>query len=100
LSGVFIIGVEAGGPPVMIFGWIGVCVVTLFIALAMAEMCARWPVSGGQYSWVAMLAPPKVSRQLSYITGWFMLVGSYCDSWMIGLQKLIHVAQVFWRWAQ
>jgi amino acid transporter len=77
LSGVFIIGVEAGGPPVMIFGWIGVCVFTVFIALAMAEMCSRWPVAGGQYSWVAMLAPPRVSRQLSYITGWFMLTGTY-----------------------
>jgi amino acid transporter len=81
LSGVFIIGVEAGGPPVMIFGWIGVCVFTIFIALAMAEMCSRWPVAGGQYSWVAMLAPPRVSRQLSYITGWFMLTGTYLPSY-------------------
>lgn len=63
----------------MIFGWIGVCVFTIFIALAMAEMCSSWPVAGGQYSWVAMLAPPRVSRQLSYITGWFMLTGS-CPS--------------------
>ncbi|KAJ5968029.1 hypothetical protein N7501_004277 [Penicillium viridicatum] len=77
LSGVFIIGIQAGGPPVMIFGWIGVCVFTMFIALAMAEMCSRWPVAGGQYSWVAMLAPPRISRQLSYITGWFMLTGSW-----------------------
>ncbi|KAJ5426261.1 hypothetical protein N7465_001331 [Penicillium sp. CMV-2018d] len=77
LSGVFVIGIQAGGPPVMIFGWIGVCVFTMFIALAMAEMCSRWPVAGGQYSWVAMLAPPRISRQLSYITGWFMLTGSW-----------------------
>ncbi|KAL4974868.1 hypothetical protein BDW66DRAFT_160907 [Aspergillus desertorum] len=75
LSGVFIIGVRAGGPPVMGFGWIGVCVVTSTVALSMAEMCSRWPVAGGQYSWVALLAPPQVSRQLSYITGWFMLTG-------------------------
>ncbi|KAF9890903.1 hypothetical protein FE257_005479 [Aspergillus nanangensis] len=75
LSGVFIVGVNAGGPPVMIFGWIGVCVVTMAIALSMAEMCSKWPVAGGQYSWVALLAPPRISRPLSYITGWFMLTG-------------------------
>ncbi|KAJ5541837.1 hypothetical protein N7494_006913 [Penicillium frequentans] len=107
LSGVFIIGVEAGGPPVMIFGWIGVCVVTLFIALAMAEMCARWPVSGGQYSWVAMLAPPKVSRQLSYITGWFMLVGilamgavnnSVASNFILGMANLVFPDYTIERW--
>lgn len=77
LGGVFIIGVGAGGPPVIIYGWIGVCVFTTFVALVMAELCSRWPVAGGQYSWVAVLAPPRVSRQLSYITGWFMLTGKY-----------------------
>lgn len=75
LTGVFIIGVQSGGPPVMLYSWIGTCVFTAPIALAFAEMCARWPVAGGQYSWVAALAPPRISRQLSYITGWFLLFG-------------------------
>ncbi|KAJ6093589.1 hypothetical protein N7486_008878 [Penicillium sp. IBT 16267x] len=100
LSGVFIIGVEAGGPPVMVFGWIGVCVVTQFVALAMAEI-------GGQYSWVAMLAPPKVSRQLSYITGWFMLVGilamgavnnSVASNFILGMANLIYPDYTIERW--
>ncbi|OGE53836.1 hypothetical protein PENARI_c007G11551 [Penicillium arizonense] len=107
LSGVFIIGVEAGGPPVMIFGWIGVCVFTVFIALAMAEMCSRWPVAGGQYSWVAMLAPPRVSRQLSYITGWFMLTGilamgavnnSFGSNYILGQANLVFPDFVIERW--
>ncbi|OQD79439.1 hypothetical protein PENANT_c051G03372 [Penicillium antarcticum] len=107
LSGVFIIGVGAGGPPVMIFGWIGVCIFTIFIALAMAEMCSRWPVAGGQYSWVAMLAPPRVSRQLSYITGWFMLIGilamgavnnSVGSNYILGQANLIFPDFVIERW--
>ncbi|KAI3139145.1 hypothetical protein CBS147326_2823 [Penicillium roqueforti] len=107
LSGVFIIGVEAGGPPVMIFGWVGVCAVTILIALAMAEMCSRWPVAGGQYSWVAMLAPPKVSRQLSYITGWFMLIGilamgatnnSIGSNFILGQANLVFPEFVIQRW--
>ncbi|KAJ5210949.1 Amino acid/polyamine transporter I [Penicillium cf. griseofulvum] len=107
LSGVFIIGIQAGGPPIMIFGWIGVCLFTVLIALAMAEMCSRWPVAGGQYSWVAVLAPPLVSRQLSYITGWFMLTGllamgavsnSLGSNYILGQVNLVFPDFVIERW--
>lgn len=70
-----IIGVESGGPPVMVWGWIGVCALSLAVAYSMAEMCSAYPIVGGQYSWVAILAPPKWARGLSYICGWFMLTG-------------------------
>ena len=30
----------------------------------------RIPVAGGQYDWVAILAPKSNARFLSYITGW------------------------------
>ncbi|KAI4131783.1 MAG: hypothetical protein LQ347_002837 [Umbilicaria vellea] len=75
LGGVLIVGVESGGPPVMIYSWIGVSIVTLAVAYSMAEICSAYPVAGGQYSWVAVLAPPKMARGLSYVTGWFMLTG-------------------------
>lgn len=75
MSGAFIIGVSAGGPPVILYGWIGTCILTLAVACAMAEMCSRWPVAGGQYSWVALMAPKKIAREMSYVTGWFMLMG-------------------------
>jgi choline transport protein len=95
LSGVLIIGVESGGPPVMVWGWLAVCLVTLAVAYSMAEMCSacveysgmykttqtdfgRYPVAGGQYSWVAILAPSRVARPFSYICGWFMLIGIIC----------------------
>ncbi|KAL2827427.1 putative GABA permease [Aspergillus cavernicola] len=107
LSGVFIVGVTAGGPPVMVLGWVGVCVVTLTVALSMAEMCSQWPVAGGQYSWVALLAPPKVARQLSYITGWFMLTGilamgsvnnSFAANFILGQANLIFPDFIIERW--
>ncbi|KAL3485616.1 GABA permease [Aspergillus germanicus] len=107
LSGGFIIGVTAGGPPVMIFGWIGVCVLTLTVAFSMAEMCSRWPVAGGQYSWVALLAPPKLSRELSYITGWFMLTGllamgavnnSFAANFILGQANLVFPSFTIERW--
>jgi choline transport protein len=42
LSGVLIIGVESGGPPVMVWGWLAVCLVTLAVAYSMAEMCSAY----------------------------------------------------------
>ncbi|EAA64822.1 hypothetical protein AN1702.2 [Aspergillus nidulans FGSC A4] len=87
LSGVFIIGVKAGGPPVMVFGWIGVCVVTLTVALSMAEMCSRWPVAGGQL--------------------WFMLTGilamgavnnSVASNFILGQANLVFPSFTIERW--
>ena len=75
LSGVLIIGFIAGGPPVMIYSWIGICLFALAVAYSMAEICSAYPVAGGQYSWVAVLAPPKLARGMSWITGWFMITG-------------------------
>lgn len=59
----------------MVFSFIGVSLLTLAVAIPMAEMCSMYPVAGGQYSWVAALTPPRFARGLSYATGWFMLIG-------------------------
>ncbi|KAH0280660.1 putative GABA permease, partial [Aureobasidium melanogenum] len=75
LSGVLIIGAESGGPPVMVWSWIGVSICSLAVAFSMAEMCSAYPVAGGQYSWVAIVAPQRWARGLSYVCGWFMLTG-------------------------
>ncbi|KAH8805520.1 amino acid/polyamine transporter I [Xylogone sp. PMI_703] len=75
LGGVLVTGVNAGGPPVMIWGWIGICCVSLCVAYSMAEMCSEYPVAGGQYSWVYILSPKSIRRQFSYLTGWFMIIG-------------------------
>ncbi|KXT07782.1 hypothetical protein AC579_4302 [Pseudocercospora musae] len=75
LSGVLVIGVESGGPPVMIWSWLGICTASLAVAYSMAEMCSAYPVAGGQYSWVAALAPRKMARGFSYVCGLFMLIG-------------------------
>lgn len=75
LGGVLVTGVNAGGPPVMIWGWIAVSLLSLCVAYSMAEMCSEYPLAGGQYSWVYILSPKSVRRQLSYLTGWFMIIG-------------------------
>ncbi|KZN84309.1 Choline transport protein [Penicillium chrysogenum] len=107
LSGVFIVGVTSGGPPVMVFSFIGVSLLTLAVAIPMAEMCSMYPVAGGQYSWVAALAPPKIARGLSYVTGWFMLIGllamgatnnSIASNFVLGMANLVFPGFEIQRW--
>ncbi|KAJ5721464.1 uncharacterized protein N7483_009398 [Penicillium malachiteum] len=107
LSGVFIVGVTSGGPPVMIYSFIGVSLVTLAVAIPMAEMCSMYPVAGGQYSWVAALAPPKIARGLSYVAGWFMLIGllamgatnnSIASNFLLGMANLVFPEYTIERW--
>lgn len=75
LGGTLIVGIVAGGPPVMVWSWVGICLLSLAVAYSFAEMCSAYPVAGGQYSWVAILAPPKYARGAAFVTGWFMCTG-------------------------
>ncbi|KAI4146427.1 MAG: hypothetical protein LQ340_005932 [Diploschistes diacapsis] len=75
LGSVLVVGIESGGPPVMIYSWIAVSLLTLAVASSLAEICSAYPVAGGQYSWVMVLAPKSIARGMSWITGWFMITG-------------------------
>ena len=107
LAGVLIVGIGAGGPAVMIYSWIGVSIVTLAVGYSLAEMCSAYPVNGGQYSWVALLAPPRIARELSWITGWFMITGIVamgatnnfiCAIFILGMANLSHPDYAIARW--
>lgn len=41
----------------------------------MCELASMAPTSGGQYHWVAMLAPRWCAKFLSYLTGWLTVGG-------------------------
>ncbi|KAF2266927.1 amino acid transporter-like protein [Lojkania enalia] len=59
-----------GGPSGMITAYPIVFVGVLSQTVVMAEMASMIPLSGGQFNWVAILAPPRLANFLSYITGW------------------------------
>jgi amino acid permease (GABA permease) len=67
-------GMDLGGPAVIIWGWLGVGVMTLLVGLAMAEVCSSYPTAGGLYYWAAKLAP-KNGPAWSWFTGWFNFIG-------------------------
>jgi len=68
-------GLQHGGPPVMLWGWLLVGVLVLFAGLSMAEICSAFPTAGGLYYWAAKLAPGKSAPIWSWFTGWFNLLG-------------------------
>ena len=68
-------GLSAGGPVVLLYGWLGVSAFSLMNAMSLAEICSAYPTNGGQYYWVAILSSDKWSRPLSYIVAWSQLAG-------------------------
>ena len=68
-------GLQHGGPPTMLWGWLIVGVLVLFAGLSMAEICSAFPTAGGLYYWAAKLAPGNSAPIWSWFTGWFNLVG-------------------------
>jgi amino acid permease (GABA permease) len=67
-------GMLTGGPAVIVWGWPFVGIMTLFVGLAMAEVCSSFPTAGGLYYWSAKLAP-KNGPAWSWFTGWFNFLG-------------------------
>ena len=55
LGGVLIVGVESGGPPVMIYSWIAVSIFGLAVAYSMAEMCSAYPIAGKKRQLIIIL---------------------------------------------
>jgi amino acid permease (GABA permease) len=70
----FYFGMDEGGPAVIVWGWLGVGIMTLLVGLAMAEVCSSYPTAGGLYYWSAKLAP-KNGPAWSWFTGWFNFIG-------------------------
>jgi amino acid permease (GABA permease) len=67
-------GMATGGPVVIVWGWPFVGIMTLFVGLAMAEVCSSFPTAGGLYYWAAKLAKSN-GAAWSWFTGWFNFLG-------------------------
>jgi amino acid permease (GABA permease) len=67
-------GMNTGGPVMIVWGWPIVGLMTLFVGLAMAEVCSSYPTAGGLYYWAAKLAPSN-GPAWSWFTGWFNFLG-------------------------
>ncbi|SLM40531.1 amino acid permease [Lasallia pustulata] len=61
-----------GGAVTLVYGFIFCFFGSMATAASLAELVSMAPTSGGQYHWVAMLAPPKLEVFLSWLTGEFV----------------------------
>ncbi|KAJ6087399.1 hypothetical protein N7467_006313 [Penicillium canescens] len=64
-------GGSGGAIYAYIFGWVG-CFANFMV---LSELASMAPTAGGQYHWAAMLAPGRFQKFLSFITGWFAVLG-------------------------
>jgi amino acid permease (GABA permease) len=71
----YYLGMVAGGPRIIIWGWIFVGAMVLLVGAGMAEVCSSYPTAGGLYYWAAKLAPEGKAPVWSWFTGWFNLLG-------------------------
>lgn len=70
-------GLYAGGPPLVIWGWIVTSIITVGpIAFSMAEICSAFPSAGSVYHWAGQLPSPEYKNLASYCTGWFNFLGN------------------------
>ncbi|MFI6686405.1 amino acid permease [Streptomyces sp. NPDC050485] len=77
ISGIFSafgFGMGAGGPRILVFGWIGVSVMVLFVGAAMGEIASAYPTSGALYFSAGKLAK-RHHGAWSWYTGWLNFVG-------------------------
>jgi fatty acid desaturase len=49
LSMLYAYGLAAGGPATFLWGWVAVSVLTLLVALPLAEICSSYPCAGSVY---------------------------------------------------
>ena len=68
------LGMVAGGPRVIMLGWVIVGFFALLVGMSMGEICSTYSTAGGLYYWSAKLAK-KNGPAWSWFTGWFNLVG-------------------------
>lgn len=68
-------GLLNGGAGGILYSYLFVWAGNLSVFACLGELLSLAPTSGGQYHWVAMLAPAWCSKFLSYITGWLTLAG-------------------------
>lgn len=72
----FLQGLQNGGTAGVIYSFIVVWISNFSVFSTMCELVSMAPTSGGQYHWVAMLAPRRCARFLSYMTG-ILTVGGW-----------------------
>lgn len=69
------LALPSGGPSSVIWGFMVAGIGNLALAASLAEFLSAYPTAGGQYHWAAVVSWKRVSRGVSYVTGWISVSG-------------------------
>ena len=72
----FPVGLSAGGPSVLLWGFVANFICSTVISYSFAEICSAYPSAGSVYHWAGQLVPAEWAPICSYITGWFNFLGN------------------------
>ncbi|KAH6712496.1 amino acid/polyamine transporter I [Leptodontidium sp. MPI-SDFR-AT-0119] len=75
MSFIIFFGLNAGGIPVLLYGFIGSSSAVICIILTFAQCASRFSTAGGAYHYACFLTPEKYRRQVAYPLGWFNYLG-------------------------
>ncbi|KAF1928278.1 amino acid transporter [Didymella exigua CBS 183.55] len=75
LSTVIATALTTGGAPCLFFNLLMSVICTIAIACSLGEIASIFPTAGGQYHWVAALAPSSSRATASWLTGWINVGG-------------------------
>jgi len=65
-----------GGPVAVIWGWVGVCLIIICVAISLGEITSVYPTAGGVYYQSYMLSPPWCRNITAWICGWAYTLGN------------------------
>ena len=74
ISAALITGINSGGPVLIIYGIILICLISIGVGISLSE-----------YFWASELAPRRWANFASYLTGWFAWAGSVFTSASVAL---------------
>lgn len=103
------LALPSGGPVAVIWGLVTAGICNLSLAASLAEFLSAYPTAGGQYHWVAVIAPEPLKRGLSWVTGWINLAGwvslvatnsSLASTLIINIISLYNEDYNYQRWHQ
>ncbi|KAJ5752125.1 amino acid/polyamine transporter I [Penicillium odoratum] len=70
LSSTMVSGLVSGGPVSLLYGFILAFLGAVSTAASLGELTSMYPTAGGQYHFIAKLAPDHWQYPLSWFTGW------------------------------
>ncbi|CAG8888524.1 unnamed protein product [Penicillium egyptiacum] len=87
-----------GGSMLLFYGFPIMSIIALGAATSLGELTSAYPEAGGQYIWVARLAPPKLSRFFSYIVAIYSWAGAVCTGasvCLVGAELILDLVEFF-----